>query len=132
MIFVDTSAIIALEVPSDKFHKRALRWREEVKDPVFVSSNLVFIETISWVRHNSGKEIAVRIGFSLLSGEGIHLERVTLEDENKAWDLFQKIEGRGISMIDCTSFVLMKRLKINNVFAFDSDFMKLGFKVYPS
>jgi len=132
MIFVDTSAIIALEVPSDKFHKRALKWRKEAKDPIFVSSNLVFIETASWVRHNSGKEIAVKIGLSLLSGAGIQIERVTMDDEDNAWALFQKIEGRGISMIDCTSFVLMKRLKIKEVFAFDSDFKKMGFKVYPS
>ena len=59
------------------------------------------------------------------------MERVTAIDEKRAWRLFRKVEGRGISMIDCTSFILMKRLGIKEVFAFDEDFKKLGFTTCP-
>ena len=47
------------------------------------------------------------------------------------WKLFKKLNGRGISMVDCTSFTVMKRLKIKKVFAFDEDFKKAGFLVLP-
>ncbi|OGM61002.1 hypothetical protein A3A75_01965 [Candidatus Woesebacteria bacterium RIFCSPLOWO2_01_FULL_39_10] len=61
----------------------------------------------------------------------ILIERVGRADEVKSWKLFQKLDGRGVSMIDCTSFAVMRRLKIKEAFAFDEDFKNLGFKVYP-
>ena len=79
-----------------------------------------------------GKKIAIEAGQRLLAGSELKIERVTVVDEYQAWLLFQKIEGRGISMVDTSSFVLMRRLKINEVFAFDTDFKTQGFTIYPS
>lgn len=131
MIFVDTSAIITLFVPGDTFHTRAIRWREENKNLDYILSNLIFVETTSWIRYKYGKKLAVEVGINLLSGKGISIHRLIQDDEMKAWELFKKTKGRGVSMVDCTSIVLMKRLKIKDIFTFDEDFKKLGFIVYP-
>lgn len=131
MIFVDTSAILALIIRTDKFHLAATEWRFKHIKEEFIASNLITIESLGWIRYRSGKNKAVIAGRNLLSGRGIRIERITGEDELKAWSLFQQLDGRGISMIDCTSFVLMKRLKIKKAFAFDSDFRKRGFTVHP-
>lgn len=132
MIFVDTSAFIALIEKRDKFHKNANVWWSKHIGVELFTSNLVAIETLGWIRYNCGKKIAVEVGKNLLSGVGIRIERVSIRDEQEAWELFQKLDGRGISMIDCTSFIVMKRLRIKEVFTFDQDFKNLGFKVYPS
>lgn len=128
MIFVDTSAILALTLEVDKYHDRAIKWQT---DEELVTSNLVVIESLSWIRHKAGKEKAVELGKNLMSGNELRIIRVSVRGEQEAWGLFGKLGGRGISMVDCTSFVLMKKLKIKRVFGFDQDFARAGFEVLP-
>lgn len=131
MIFVDTSGFIAIVDGKDRFHKDASFWWRKNTGSKLVTSNLIIIETLGWLRYKIGKDKSVAVGKTILYSGGLKIERITNIDEDNAWKLFQKSEGRGISMIDCASFVLMQRLKIENVFAFDQDFRKMGFKVFP-
>lgn len=131
MIFVDTSAIIALTIVQDDFHQKSVEWKILHQDETFTTSNLVVMETVSWIRHKYGKSLAERTSKYLISGEGLQIERVTMDDEQEAWKLFYCLDGRGFSMIDTTSFTLMRRLKVNEAFTFDEDFKKLNFTVYP-
>jgi uncharacterized protein len=131
MIFVDTSAWVALTDKSDEFHRKAHIWFQKHTSNLYITSNLVVIETLGWIRYRCGKKIAIEAGQRLLAGSELQIERVTVDDEYQTWLLFQKIEGRGISMIDASSFVLMRRLKIDEVFAFDTDFKTQGFTIYP-
>lgn len=132
MIFVDTSAWIALVDKGDKFHKQANDWWVAQRQAIqLVTSNLVIIETLGWVRYNRGRKIAIELGKSLYLSREVEIKRLTLGIENQAWELFSDLEGRGISMVDCTSFVIMKELKIEQVFGFDQDFGDLGFQVVP-
>jgi predicted nucleic acid-binding protein len=131
MIFVDTSAIVALAFPKDQFYSEANIWQKENKKESFITTNTVVIEALGWVRYKGGRKIAVEVGEKLYLGDDIDIVKVTPEDEKNAWSVFKKLDGRGVSMVDCTSFVVMKRLKIKKVFAFDSDFAKAGFTVLP-
>lgn len=38
---------------------------------------------------------------------------------------------RGLGLVDCVSFVLMRRLGLKRVFAFDPHFKEQGFEVLP-
>ena len=131
MIFLDSTAIIALGVQADEFHTSSVVWRTKKKNESFFLSNAIFIETMSWVRHHYGRQMAVAMGNYLFSSDDITIERVTSDDEREAWALFQKIDGRGVSMVDCTSVIVMKRLKIKEIFSFDQDFKKFGLTVVP-
>ena len=130
MIFVDTSAFVALSVASDSFHASAVDWKNEQTMFKFVTSNNAVLESLGWIRYKRGKVAAVRAGEGIFGGD-ISIERVTADDEREAWELFQKTEGRGVSMVDCTTVVVMKRLKIKEVFSFDQDFAKFGLTVVP-
>lgn len=132
MIFVDTSAWIALVDRGDKFHKRANEWWVEQRRVVqLITSNIVVMETLGWVRYNRGRKIAIELGKSLYLSREVEIKRLTPSIETQAWELFSALEGRGISMVDCTSFVIMKESKIDQVFGFDQDFSDLGFQVVP-
>ena len=131
MIFIDSSAFVSLVVEKDSFHIRAIQWWEYNKGKELVTSNFVVAETLGWIRHRVGKIQAVTLGTFLFSTKGLMIEQVSLFDQQDAWKLFQETDGRGISMIDCMSFVLMKRFKIKEVFTFDQDFHTIGFKVLP-
>ena len=131
MIFIDSSAFVSLVVERENFHPKAVQWWKNHKKTQFVTSNLVVVETLGWVRHHIGKDQSVTLGMYLFSGVDIEVKRLSQHDEITAWELFQKTEGRGVSMVDCTSFVLMKRMKIKEAFTFDQDLTKLGFTVVP-
>ena len=131
MIFIDTSAFIALTFPLDIFHSQANGWWKKNEKESFITSNIVIIEALGWIRYKGGKKVAIEVGERMYSGEGINIIKVSPEDEKNSWKLFKKLDGKGISMVDCTSFVVMKRLKIKKAFAFDSDFKKAGFEVLP-
>lgn len=131
MIFIDSSAFVSLVVEKESFHSKAIQWWEYNKGKTLVTSNFVVAETLGWIRHRVGKSQAVTLGTFLFSTKGLIIEQIKLLDQQNAWKLFQETDGRGISMIDCMSFVLMKRLKIKEVFTFDRDFHTLGFKVLP-
>lgn len=79
-----------------------------------------------------GYEPAVKMGEMLLEQGAIPLVRVTAVDERKAWKLFKGYSDKRFSFVDCSSFVLMRRLGIRTAFAFDQDFRQFGrWVVYP-
>jgi len=132
MIFVDTSAFIALTFSKDSFHSKGVSWWEDNKKESFVTTNIVAIETLGWIRYKCGKRIAIEAGERFYSGQDLNIIKVSPDDEKEAWKSFKKLNGDGISMVDCASFVVMKRLKIKKVFTFDKDFEKVGFTLLPN
>lgn len=131
MIFIDTSAFVALTFPTDTFHLQANVWWNKNKDESFVTTNIVVMEALGWIRYKGGKKVAIDTGKRMYSGNGMDIDKVTREDEENAWNIFKKLDVKGVSMIDCTSFAVMNRLKIKKAFTFDSDFKKAGFTILP-
>jgi len=132
VIFVDTSAFIALVDQGDKFNKLAIEWWKKNQGVELVTSNLVIIETLGWIRNKRGKAAALKLEAGITEVEGMSVIRVTEGDEREGREWFKKLDGRGVSMIDCTTIAVMKRQKINTIFAFDEDFEKAGFEVVPN
>ena len=61
----------------------------------------------------------------------VDMVRVTVEDERAAWNLFCERADQRYSFTDCTSFVLMRRLRLPTALALDADFSAEGFGVAP-
>jgi len=49
----------------------------------------------------------------------------------ESWDFFKKFSDKSYSFTDCTSFIILKKLGIKNVLAFDKHFRQAGFNVLP-
>jgi predicted nucleic acid-binding protein len=94
-----------------------------------VTSNFVFDETITLCAYRLGNDAAVRVGDALLDPHVADLIRVTPRDEAAAWNLFRSRRDKSYSFTDCTSFVMMRRLRITAAAALDDDFRKEGFEV---
>jgi predicted nucleic acid-binding protein len=69
----------------------------------------------------------VEVGETLLDVDVVDLIRVTPAYERAAWDLFMKRTDKEYSFTDCTSFALMRRLKITTAVSLDDDFRREGF-----
>jgi predicted nucleic acid-binding protein len=134
MIFIDTSAFLAIENREDSYHESALRFRDAClkSRQLFITSDYVLDESYTIIRLRAGHEIAVQFGEALRSSRFIHIEHVTPEIIEDAWKIFKTYGDHDFSFTDCTSFVLMEYLKINTAFAFDAHFREYGkFTVSP-
>jgi hypothetical protein len=128
MIFVDTSAFLAIENRHDNHHTEALRFKDLClkTGSKLITSDYVLDESYTIIRLKAGHHIAVQFGEALRASRLLHVEYLTPDMIEQAWTVFKKYKDHDFSFTDCTSFVLMERLKIRNAFTFDAHF-----KVYP-
>lgn len=130
-IFVDTGAWYALLDEDDANHHAAVRFKDSLIHPL-VTSNYIADEVITLARSRLGHNVAVEIGQKLWDESIANLIRVTPRDETKAWEIFVKYQEKAFSFTDCTSFALMERVEVTEVFAFDGHFKQYGnFIVLP-
>ena len=130
-LFVDTGAWFAYVNREDPDHA-AVRKVLRNFDGRIVTSNFVFDETVTLCRYRLGHRVAVKVGAALLDPAAADLVRVTAEDERTGWALFLSREDKGYSFTDCTSFILMRRLRLRQAAAVDDDFRQQGFSVLPA
>ena len=130
-VFIDTSAFKALFDFGDEFHEKSVKILESCQktEKLLITSNFILDETFTLFRAFLGKPAAVEFKKDLIELKSVSLKRIFLKDEIAAWKFFVNLPGRGVSFTDCTSFALMKRLGVKEVFAFDEDFKKAGFTI---
>ena len=134
MIFVDTSAFLAIENRRDTHHDRALNFRDNClkTGQTLVTSDYVLDESYTIIRLRAGHNVAIQFGEALRTSQLLHIEYITPEIIEEAWRLFKAFADHDFSFTDCTSFALMERLHINNAFTFDAHFREYGkFNVKP-
>jgi uncharacterized protein len=128
--FVDTSAWYAFINAADPEH-RAVTKAFRVPGQRLVTSNFVLDELITLCRYRLGHPRAAKAGETLMGSRDVELIRVTPADESEAWSLFLARPDKTYSFTDCTSFVLMRRLKLIRALSVDDDFAREGFDTFP-
>jgi uncharacterized protein len=128
MIFVDTSAFLAIENRRDAHHEEALNYKRAClrKGEPLVTSDYVLDESYTIIRIRAGHDIAVQFGEALRASRMLRLEHVTADIIEAAWRTFKDFSDHEFSFTDCTSFVLMERLRIETAFTFDGHFREYG------
>lgn len=130
-VFVDTSAFYAVFDADDEEHPRARgAWEDLVSgEDLLFSSNYVLVETLALLQSRLGVE-AVRafedavapLVRELWVDRGVHREAVTA---------VLTAGRRRLSLVDCSSFALMRRHGLDTAFAFDDHFPEQGFAAVP-
>ena len=123
-LFVDTSIWYAAADSSDRSNARAkaiLRSGESL-----ITSDHVLIETWTLLHHRLGRSAAERFWDGLRSGVAM-VEPVGLADLEAAWEIGFAWEDQDFSIVDCTSFAVMRRLGIEDVASLDEHFAVFRF-----
>lgn len=131
MIYIDTSALYALLDRCDRRHPQARdAWFEwsAVKEQ-FVTSNYVVVESLSLIRHRLGVEAARR--FQVDFTPVLHIHWITPDLHAAGVAQLLADTRRELSLVDCTSFAVMRALNLADAFAFDQHFVEQGFRCLP-
>ncbi len=123
-LFVDTSIWYAAADSSDRSNARSkaiLRSGETM-----VTSDHVLVETWTLLHHKLDRKAAEGFWEGLRSGIAL-IEAVTLADLEVAWDVGVSWRDQDFSIVDCTSFAVMRRLGIDRVASLDAHFAVFRF-----
>jgi uncharacterized protein len=132
MIFVDTSAWLALADASDRNHKSALAVSRRLGSGEHgkqVTTNYVMAETITLIRRRVGLSEALQLDEAIASGKAVQLMWIDSASHRAAVQLMSTSKDKDWSVTDCSSFIVMGALGIKNAFAYDADFSQAGFSV---
>ncbi len=131
MIYVDTSAFLALINSEDPNHDRAMEaWEQLISDEQkLVCNNYVLVETIALIQRRVGLSAVSILHNDIVPF--IEVDWLDKELHNVIIKVLRKSNRRPISFVDSSSFDTMRRYEIKTVFAFDSHFSEHGFEVIP-
>ena len=128
MVFVDTSALYSSLDRDDRSHAMALdcwtalrRSRESL-----VTTNYVVLESCALLQRRLGIGAVRSLTENLLPT--ISVQWVTPEDHTRALATVLAANRRKLSLVDCTSFAVMRSGQIHRAFAFDQHFDEQGFE----
>ena len=118
-LFVDTSVWYAAADRSDASNSRAKALLSHGKP--LVTSDHVLVETWTLIRHRMGRHSAERFWEGLRSGVAT-VETVGPADLELAWEIGRSYRDQDFSIVDRTSFAVMRRLGIERAASLDDDF----------
>jgi predicted nucleic acid-binding protein len=126
-IFVDTSFLVALLDEDDPRYADALRlWRwVDAERLSVVTSNYVVLEACAVLQRHLGVPAMRKLVRQIL--DPVALEWVSRDDHERAVDALVVADRRNLSLVDCVSFEVMRRLEVDECLAFDRHFEEQGF-----
>lgn len=127
MKFVDTSFWVALGMRRDRHHEEArLLWAAEERAGLLTSNHVVG-ETWTFLRRRAGHGAAVRFVDSIEQSRRVGVVRVGSTAEADAIMWLRRHDERTYSLVDATSFMVMRENRLMDALAFDGDFSAAGF-----
>lgn len=123
-LFVDTSIWYAAVDSGDRSNPRAKSILKST-EPLLTSDH-VLVETWTLLHHKLGRSVAERFWEGLRSGVAT-IEAVGPADLEAAWEMGISWRDQDFSIVDRTSFAVMRRLGIERVASLDEDFAVFRF-----
>ena len=130
-VFVDTSALVAFLDADQSRHTDTVEALNRAIDDhdTLVTSNYVLVEVFALVQRRLGIDALRALAGDLLP----LMEPLWVDQEVHAAATAALFTAgrRRLSLIDCTSFELMRRHGITHALSLDADFARQGFRLLP-
>jgi predicted nucleic acid-binding protein len=130
-VFVDSGAWIALALSRDPLHARAREQWDLLRGAgaKLHTSVPVVIETFTFLDRNTTRDVALAWKDSVAQPGITHILPCELNDMQRSWDYFRRSDLHKLSVVDATSFAIMKRARIRLAYTFDHHFAVVGFRL---
>ena len=96
-------------------------------DQVILTHNYVILEAVALMQRRLGLQYARSF---LEQASDFEVHWIEPDDHHAAVELLEARSRRGLSLVDCASFVVMRRRGVEQALAFDADFETEGFQLY--
>lgn len=131
-VLVDSSGFIAVFNRRDQYHAQGLEIYKQLRDAKLYTSNYILSELYTRLLPKVGIYGVRLCRQALLKAESqrfLTIEWIDKESVNQAWQYFDKFSEHQLSFTDATSYLLVKKYKLDAIFTFDSDFKEVGLSV---
>lgn len=130
-VFADTSALYALVDRNDGGHlaARTAVGKLLAAGARLVATDYVLTETINLANARGGALVAHRVLDLFEQSAGIRLEWIGPERFDATKAFFRRHRDHTYSFTDCTSFTVMRELRLIDALTVDRHFVEAGFKV---
>jgi len=131
-LFVDTSAILAIvDADQDRHRDVAATWEAALESGrALYTSNYVLVETFALVQRRLGLAAARDVSTTLVPLLNPLWVDETLHETALA--AVFAAGSRSLSLVDCTSFGIMRRHGLGEALTLDRDFARQGFRLAPA
>jgi predicted nucleic acid-binding protein len=126
-IFVDTLFIVALINKRDQYHHIALQFVKEFENYPLITTDAVLLEVGNALSSNYKNE-AFELIESFLESDDVEVIRLNPDLFDEALSLYKKHQDKSWGLVDCISFVVMKKYEVTQALTFDKHFIQAGFQ----
>jgi predicted nucleic acid-binding protein len=132
-LFVDTAGWIALADGNDPQHDAARLARDEWlrQGGILISTDYVMDETLTLIRIRLGLKAAAHWWDQVEASSRLRWEWIDPNRAEKARRWFFHWADKRFSFTDCTSFVVMRELRLRRALTGDKHFQQAGFETLP-
>ena len=133
-LFVDTAGWITCADGADPAHARCCAARDAALEAgqTLVTTDFVVDETLTLIRLRLGLSAAEAWWQQIDGSPRLRWERIDSDRFEKARHLFFQYRDKDFSFTDCTSFVIMRDIRLTHAITTDRHFRQMGFEVLPS
>lgn len=130
-IFVDTSGLYALVEKKDAHHAAARAVVEKMlrAGRRLVVTDYIVTEAVNLANVRSGARVATRVLDLIEQSAGIRVEWLSTSRFDATKAFFRKHADHDYSFTNCTSFVVMRELRLSQALTTDGHFTEAGFEV---
>lgn len=132
-VFIDTSGLYALADRRDPFHARMAKCIATlIKSGIsLILTDYIIDEACTLAKVRAGSYAALQLLEIVERSRAFRVLWVGVERFETAKTFFRKHSDQGYSFTDCTSFVLMHEIEIQDALTTDRHFAEAGFRMLP-
>ena len=133
-LFVDTAGWMACADEADPAHARARAARDaalEAGQPL-ITTDFIVDETLTLIRLRLNLASAAAWWRQIDGSSRLRWERIDSDRFEKARELFFQYRDKNFSFTDCTSFAVMREIRLTHALTTDRHFRQMGFQIVPA
>ena len=133
-VFVDTGGWMACADRSNPVHTACTSARDATLEAgrILVTTDFVVDETMTLIRIRLGLAAANAWWQQIDGSRRLRWERVESDRFERARQLFVQYRDKDLSFTDCTSFAVMRELRVTTVITTDDHFRQVDVDVLPA
>ena len=133
-LFVDTGGWLACADGADPGHVRACAARDAAIEAgqVLVTTDFVVDEALTIIRFRLGLDPAEAWWRQIDRSSRLRWERIDSNRFETARQLFFQHRDKDFSFTDCTSFAVMRDIRLTHALTTDRHFRQMGFQIVPT